>query len=106
MKKLLVPLMAFLLSTTVTVGQEKKETLCLPFKEMTNNLSNMGFLPLFGTNNEKTGTMVFVQGEHKALAIVVFDTGGNSCLATIQENLRLHNENYEAITSGLIGKRA
>lgn len=106
MNRLLVPVIAFLLSTTVAVGQEKKDTLCLPFKEMTSNLKDMGFLPLFGSNNEKTGTMVFIQSEHKAMAIVVFDTGGNSCLATIQENLRLQNENYEAITSGLIGKKA
>lgn len=106
MNKLLVPVIAFLLSTAAAVGQEKKETLCLPYKEMTNSLANMGFLPLFGSNNEKTGTMVFVQGEKKAIAIIVFDTNGNSCLATIQENLRLHNENYEAITSELIGRKA
>ena len=80
--------------------------MCLPFKEMTDGLQGMGFLPLFGSNNDKAGTMVFVQGKDKVIAIVIFDTGGTACLATMQENLRLNNENYEAITSELIGKKA
>ena len=73
---------------------------------MTDGLQGMGFLPLFGSNNDKAGTMVFVQGKDKVIAIVIFDTGGTACLATMQENLRLNNENYEAITSELIGKKA
>lgn len=107
MFKLLVPLISiFALSMPLHAQDEPKKPMCLPFKEMTDGLMGMGFLPLFGTNNDKSGTMILVQGENKALAIILFDTAGNACLATMQENLRLHNENYEAITSGLIGKKA
>lgn len=104
MYKLLIPLIA--LATPVVAQEEPKKPMCLPLKEMQAGLMNMGFLPLFGSNNEKTGTMVFVQGKDRVIAIVVFDTAGMACLASMQENLRLNNENYEAITSELIGKKA
>lgn len=107
MYKLLIPLIPLIaLSAPVAAQEQPKKPMCLPFKEMTDGLQGMGFLPLFGSNNDKAGTMVFVQGKDKVIAIVIFDTGGNACLATMQENLRLNNENYEAITSELIGKKA
>lgn len=107
MNKLLIPLIPLIaLSAPVAAQEQPKKPMCLPVKEMTDGLQGMGFLPLFGSNNDKAGTMVFVQGKDKVIAIVIFDTGGNACLATMQENLRLNNENYEAITSELIGKKA
>lgn len=77
----------------------------MPFKTLTDSLKEMGFAPLFGSNNEQAGTMVFVQSEHKAIAIIVFDTNNKACLVMMQGNLRMHNENFEAIASKMIGTK-
>ena len=115
MRNLLIALA--LLIPSLAYAQEKpaganKETLCLPLPQMMEMITGVGFVPIFKSTDKKTATLVLVQGEKKALAIILFDATAKkpeestSCLVTMQEGLQMNDKAFEEVMRKLIGVRA
>lgn len=100
---------------TLAFSQEtpaKNDTMCLPLPQMMEMITGVGFVPVFKTNNGKTATLVLIQSEKKAMAVIVFDSTAKApeqsvaCLATMQENLQMNDKAFEEIMRKLVGVRA
>lgn len=112
MRKLLI--LAFMMFSCASYAQQasKNETLCLPLPQMMEMITGVGFVPVFKSGNEKTSTVILIQPDKKALAVIVFDSTAKkpeesvSCLATMQENLQMNDKAFEEIMRKLIGVRA
>lgn len=112
MRKLLIPAFIMLSSAASAQQAPQKDTLCIPLPQMMEMVTGVGFVPVFKSTNGKTATLVLVQGEKKAMAVVVFDATAKkpeesvACLASMQENLQMNEKAFEEVMRKMVGTRA
>ena len=112
MRKLLISALIMFTSASIAQEKPKQDTLCLPLTQMMEMVTGVGFVPVFKSTNGKTATLILIQGDKKALAVVVFDATAKkpeestACLATMQENLQMNDKAFEEIMRKIVGTRA